>query len=59
MKSDGVCFITRRSFFKWRVTVDIPITCSYDDETYQKIVGKFFIFSGRMYIEMETIGLIG
>lgn len=59
LKSDRVSFVTRRSFFKWKIIVDIPITDSYNKDAYQTIVGKFFMLAGRMYIRMIAIGLNG
>ncbi len=59
LEEDKITFTIRKvNLFKWKILIQIPSIGIFDELEYQRIVGKFFIFSSRFYLNLETIGIL-
>lgn len=60
LEKDNIDFTVKRTLiWQWKITIQIPIITDYNDDEYQKLVGKLSILASKCFIDLETIGLIG
>ena len=60
LRSDNISFVTKREYlWKWTLKMEITITDKFNEATYQKIIGKFFLLASRSIVNLESIGLSG
>ncbi len=58
LESDGFTMTISRGFFwNWRLFLEIPIIKKFDEEDYQKILGKFYMLASRSCVRIKRIGM--
>lgn len=60
LEKDNIDFTVRRTFiWLWKITIQIPVITDYNDDEYQKLVGKLFILASKCFLHLESILLMG
>jgi hypothetical protein len=60
LQKDGLPVVVKRYFlWKWQLMMTLPIVGPYNEEEYQKIVGKLVALASKSYVYLHTVLLVG